>query len=217
MLVTRLNIPTPLGDSECGRFGIRAALIAGFGALLILMGVICVNSLRMLGEIQVTSAQLQRTFLSRETNLERIRSGLSESGNVVRDYILAESDPNSLEMLRAEFASIRDEVTAALKVSSQSAEPDEMESFEHLALELNHYWSTLEPIFKWNGSERQLRGYSSLRGYVFLQRATVLAIARELSAVNEIEIKEHQDRTTELFTRFRRSLQTMTLLPSALA
>jgi hypothetical protein len=81
----------------------RAVLFAGFGALLILMAIICIDSLHTLEEFQTADTQIRQDFLYREHTLQQVRAGLYESGNIVRDYILIESDPDAQAMLRTEF------------------------------------------------------------------------------------------------------------------
>ena len=185
--------PIPPTFSQARRLrGFRpwTALIAGFGVLLALMAVMHLDTLGVLKETETRSAQIRRDFLTRERTLDQIRSGLYESGNVVRDYILVESDQNPPEMLRARLGAIRDEMEAAKKADSQSLSPQGKEAYQHLAAELESYWAALNPIFEWGPKEKQERGYSFLRRDIFSQHATVLAIAKEVSAVNQAELKQ---------------------------
>ena len=46
--------------------GSRAALLAGFGALLALMGVICVDSLLTMRRFEARNVQIRQDFLNRE-------------------------------------------------------------------------------------------------------------------------------------------------------
>lgn len=71
------------------RFGIKIVLIAGFGGLLAIMATAGIYSLRIAGGIQESNRQLRRDYVSRDRTLDEIRSGLYESGNLVRDFILA--------------------------------------------------------------------------------------------------------------------------------
>jgi signal transduction histidine kinase len=192
------------------RLGPRTALFAGFGVLLALMAVMYIDTLRVLRETETRSAQIRGDFLARERTLEQIRSGLYESGNVVRDYILVESDQNPPEMLRTQLRSIRDEMNAGRKADFQSPALEGKEAFQHLAAELESYWSTLDPIFEWDAKEKQERGYPFLRRDVFSQHTTVLTIAKEVSAVNEAELKQGEAEIAEVFAQFRRRLQTIT-------
>ncbi len=91
------------------RLGSRAALLAGFGALIILMAIICIDSLHTLGEFQTANTQIRQDFLYREHTLEQVLAGLYDSGNVVRDYILMESDPDAQKILRTEFQTIHND------------------------------------------------------------------------------------------------------------
>src|SRR4029077_14433445 len=129
------------------RLGSRAVLLAGFGALLILMAIICIDSLHTLGEFQTANTQIRQDFLYREHTLEQVRTGIYESGNIVRDYILIESDPDAQVILRTEFQTIHNETTATLNACIQSLPTSKREPFQHLAVELENYWSTIGPIF----------------------------------------------------------------------
>src|SRR5713226_7190129 len=88
------------------RLGSRVALVAGFGALLVLMAIICVDSLGTLEAFETRNTQIRQDFLYRERTLEQVRAGLYESGNIMRDYILIESDPDPQQMLRTELQTI---------------------------------------------------------------------------------------------------------------
>ncbi len=205
--------PIPPTFSQARRLrGFRpwTALIAGFGVLLALMAVMYLDTLGVLKETETRSAQIRRDFLTRERTLDQIRSGLYESGNVVRDYILVDSNRNPPEMLRAQLRAIRDEMEAGKKADAQSLSPQGKEAYQHLAAELESYWAALDPIFEWGPKEKQERGYSFLRRDIFSQHATVLAIAKEVSAVNQAELKQGEAEIAEVFAQFRRRLQTIT-------
>lgn len=186
--------------------GSQAALFAGFGALLILMAIICIDSLHTLGAFETDNAQIRQDFLYRERTLEQVRASLYETGNIMRDYILIESDPHAQEMLRNELQSIESESTAALSVCIQSLPAGKKEPFQHLSMELEHYWSTIGPISGLGAKEKKKPGNSVLRSDVLSQHAGTLAIAKELSAVNDDELKESEQRISEVFGEFRRRL-----------
>ena len=189
------------------RFGPRAELFAGFGALLALMAVMSIDSLRTLRAIETSDAQIRRDFLYRERTLEQARTGLYESGNIVRDYILGGSDRNAQARLHQEFQSIRDATNAALRSCIESLPPSGREPFQHLAVELQNYWSALDPIFESDAKEPHKQSDSFLRSGVQSQHATVLVIAKEVSAVNQSGLEEGERRIAAVFARFRSRLQ----------
>jgi len=157
--------------------------------------------------IETSDAQIRRDFLYRERTLEQARTGLYESGNIVRDYILGGSDRNAQARLHQEFQSIRDATNAALRSCIESLPPSGREPFQHLAAELQNYWSALDPIFESDAKEAQKRSDSFLRSGVQSQHATVLVIAKEVSAVNQSGLEEGERRIAAVFARFRSRLQ----------
>ena len=188
------------------RLGSRGALFAGFGALLTLMAIICIDSLHTLGAFETDNTQIRQDYLYRERTLEQVRASLYETGNIMRDYILIGSDPHAQEMLRTELQSIENETTAALKICIQSLPTGKKEAFQRLAKELEHYWSTIGPISDLDAKETKKLGNSVLRSDMLSQHGETLAIAKELSAVNDDELKETERRIAEVFARFRSRL-----------
>jgi signal transduction histidine kinase len=180
--------------------------------LLAILGAEGFYSLKIAWQIQVSNTEMRRDFLSRDRTLEQIRSALYESGNVVRDYVLVEPSENKAETLRTELKAIRDHMETALKVYSVSLRPEERGPFQQLASGVETYWSTLEPIFDWDAKARRNRGNSFLRNEVLPRRTTVLAIAREVSEVNEQALQEDERRVADLFAQFQRRLQIITAL-----
>jgi len=186
--------------------GSRAALFGGFGALLVLMALICIDSLHTLGAFETDNTQIRQNFLYRERTLEQVRAGLYETGNIMRDYVLIESDPHGQEILRSELQSIENETTAALKACIQSLPTSKRGPFQHLAVELDNYWSTIGPIFASDVREKKEVGNSVLHSDVLSQHAKILAIAKEVSALNDDELQEAERRIAEVFARFRHRL-----------
>jgi hypothetical protein len=168
------------------------------------MAIICIDSLRTLGEFQTANTQIRQDFLYREHTLEQVRAGLYESGNIVRDYILMESDPDAQAMLRTEFQTIQNETTATLHACIESLPAGKREPFQHLAVELGNYWSTIGPISALGAKEKKELGKSVLRGDVLSQHAKILAITKEVRAVNNDELNEAERKTAEVFAEFRR-------------
>jgi signal transduction histidine kinase len=194
------------------RWGARIARIAGFGGLLAILAVEGFYSLKIASQIQASNTEMRRGFLSRDRTLEQIRSALYESGNVVRDYVLVEPGEDEKKARPTELKRIHDDMRTALKIYSLSLRPEEKGPFQQLHNEVETYWSTLEPIFDWGAKARRHRGNSFLRHEVLPQRATVLAIAREVSEVNEQALQEDERRLADLFARFERRLQIITAL-----
>jgi len=187
-------------------------LIAGFGALLVLMLIICIDSLHTLGAFETNNTQIRGDFLYRERTLEEVRANLYETGNIVREYILIESDPRAQGMLRTELQSIHNETTAALSACIQTLPAGKREPFQHLAAELEKYWSTLGPIFELGAGNKKELSSSVLRSDALSQHEEILAIAKEVSAVNDDDLTEAEQRIAGVFAQFRRRLLTVAMI-----
>ena len=206
MTDTDPNLPIVSKKQSSRWSGSRAALFAGFGALLILMAIICIDSLHTLGAFETENTRIRQDYLYRERTLEQVRASLYETGNIMRDYILIGSDPHAQETLRTELQSIENETTAALNMCIQSLPIGKKEPFQRLSEELDHLWSTIGPISGSGPKEKEKLGNSVLRGEVLSQHAETLAITKELSAVNGDELRETERRIAEVFAQFRRRL-----------
>jgi signal transduction histidine kinase len=187
-------------------------LLAGFGALLILMAIISIDSLYTLEAFETHNAQVRQEFVYREHTLEQVRTNVYESGDIMSDYTLSESDPHTQERLRTEFQSIRDETTASLKTCIQSLPTDKRESFQHLAEELERYWSKAYPVFALPAMDKDRLGNSVVRSDVLSEYAEALAISKEVSAVNDHELKETDRKIAETLAQFRRRLLIFALI-----
>ena len=141
--MTEKTLDTLLDSPFQGRrqFESRAALFAGFGTLLILMAIVSIDSLHTLEVFETHNTQIRQDFLYREHTLEQVRTSVYESGDIMSDYTVIESDPRTQERLRTKFQSIHNETTALLQACIQSLPTDKRESFQHLAEELEAYWS----------------------------------------------------------------------------
>jgi len=188
------------------RLGSRAVLIGGFAALLMLMAIICIDSLRTLGRFETDNTQIREDFLIRERTLEKVRAGLYEAGNIVRDYILLESDSQARESLQIEFQSIHDETTVALQACIQTLPSAKREPFQHLAVELENYWSTIGPTFASSAKADKALEKSVLRGDILSRHAEILALTKEVSTVNDEDLKDAESRIAEAAAQFRRRL-----------
>lgn len=198
------------------RLAIKIALITGFGGLIAIIILGGFYSLRVARQVQKRSGELQADFLSRERMLEEIRSDLFESGNVIRDYILAGSDETIAASFRSNLETIRNDVESQLSEYSQSARPAENEAFQKLPAELATYWSALSPALEWTAEQRKARGDSFLRNEVLPRRTILLNIAREISLVNQQALQGEEAAMGDTFSRSEKRLQVVAIVGSSI-
>ena len=206
MVEPQLNAVIDLPPQGRPRFGSRATLSAGFGMLLILMAITSLDSLSTLRAFENHTNYIRQDLAHRENTLEQVRIGVYESGDILSDYVVIESDSQSQERFRGEFQSIRTGTTASLTACIQSLPADEKKPYQHLAEELERYWSKAGPILSLPATAKEGLSHSVLRSEVLSQYSEVLAITKEVSALNESELRENDRRVAESFTLFRRRL-----------
>jgi hypothetical protein len=180
----------------------RRVLLAGFGSLLVLMIVAGTDSLIVLRQIRRSSAAIRKTYLTRNRELEHIRSGIYLSGTAVRDYLLAIS-PDDAADPRAKFVSVRTETDQALDAYSRTLEPMEVSAFRSLRGEIQAYWHLLETIFDRDSTDTRIHGSRYLYSQLAVRRTAMLELADRISAINENELTAGDEKLTETFHRFR--------------
>jgi signal transduction histidine kinase len=198
------SVPAAFPSNSPRQFNPRTALYAGFGALLALMAVMSVDALRSLGVIQTNEAQIRRDYLNRERTLVQVRYGLNESDKIVRDYFYLKVNPAEEVALRTELAAVRDQTNSELRARIKSLPPESRRPLLQLAAELEDYWSTLDPVFKLDSKQKQESASLFFRSDVSSQHAAVLAITRDISMVNESDLREGEARIAAVFEQFRR-------------
>jgi signal transduction histidine kinase len=93
-----------------------------------------------------------------------------------------------------------------LKACIESLPAEKRGPFQHLAAELENDWSTLGPIFALGAKEKTGQGNSALNRDVLSQQAAILAITKDVSAVNDDELKEADLSMGKMFVLFRNRL-----------
>lgn len=146
--------------------GSRVALAVGFGSLLIIMALAGLDALRVLQNFRTSEARIRREFLFRNHVLNDIRSQVYLSGTYVRDYLL-EPETERADAYRSSLQQVRREMDAALQSYAGQLNPEEALHYKALKTELGQYWDILDPIFKWDATERRKLGYDFLRDEVF--------------------------------------------------
>lgn len=194
----------PILQTPRRRLGSRAALLAGFGALLALMAIICLDSLFTMREFETSNVQIRQDFLNRERTLERVRAGLYESGNIIEAY--AESPAETKGAFETQLGSIQKDTAAQLQARIDALPPDGKPAFQRLDAELAKYWVTIWSVVTRDGPAAHPQNNSAVRSDLKSQHAEILALTRDISAVNEGDLKETDRRTTEASLQFRRRL-----------
>jgi signal transduction histidine kinase len=205
---TMESLPPPPRRFDWGRrIGPRAALVAGFTVLLVIMAVLALDSMRALREIEATSAQIRHEDLVRERALRKIRSTVYESGNLLHEYSLNDPRPDRRESYRAQLNDMREHVNVALESCVRDAPANLQGHLGKLATELDSYWIAAQQVITDESHNR-----AHLHREALTQRTAVLAIAKEVSTINELELQAAELDISEAYARSRYRLQNFSAL-----
>jgi signal transduction histidine kinase len=131
----------------------------------------------------------------------------------LREYALAHPNANGSDTFRHQLRSMSDRTNATLGSCMQSLSSDQRVPFQNLSDELNNYWSMVDRVFN-AGTAKQAR--SQLHSSALAQHATVMAITRDVSALNELELRDAERKIADVFAQFRARVRTGTIVAFAL-
>jgi len=185
-----------------GKLSTRAALLAGFGGLLILMAFAGFDAVSIVRQIQTRSERIRNDFVYRNSTLEQIRSDLYLSGTFIRDYLL-EPDARAAETHRSSLEQTHRQMDAAIESYEKVLPVQEGAAFGVLRQELRDYWHILDPAMRWSPEQRRDHGYAFWRSEVYPRRTTMLGIADQIATYNEQQLNAGNQQVGALFEQFR--------------
>ncbi len=183
----------------------RIALALGFGGLLSIMALAGIDALHVLDQFRRSDERIRQRYLAENHVLNDIRSDVYVSGTYVRDYLL-EPQPQRAESYRANLERVRGHMESALDSYRQQVAAGGLAHYTELRTELKNYWAVLAPIFDWDAVERRRSGYAFLRDEVFPRRQNMLALADQISELNEQQLNAGNGQVVALLVRFQSRL-----------
>jgi signal transduction histidine kinase len=191
--------------------GRSSALWVGFAGLLLLMAVIAVDSGRLLRKVALTSAALRRDSRERDSLLDQLRSDIYHSGTVARDYLL-EADDSRAETHKAELRRLHARTNDTLRVYDQKVPETEKAAFKDLRDDVESYWKSLAPSLEWNATSRWDQGESFLRDVVIPRRKELVDLARQATALNELDLDAGEGRLQAVQSHFRQRVTVISIV-----
>ncbi len=185
---------------------VTAVLLLGFGALLLLIGILGLGSIRRANEVYEQITQAQLAFEEVDEALRDLPADLHLAGILVRDYALDPSPtaaPIYKEQLRKEQQRIERDLTRLSMLRSV-----QKEKVERLQREIQAYADSLDPVLGWSPQEKYVRSFAVIRG-TLPQRQAIVNLAEELRALNAQNLamqRQAGERGRDSLQRFVRNL-----------
>ncbi len=187
------------------------SVIAGFAALLILMGALAVYSARQTRDASVTSATLRKQTRVRDTALDQLSTDIYRSATLARDYLL-ERDEVLAASQKAELEALQSRVESSLTHYGQSAPPSERETVQSLQSHIESFWLSLAPALEWTRTARREQGESFLRNTIIPRRDEVVQLVKQINALDETILDTDEQRIQVVQAQFESKVKVISAL-----
>jgi signal transduction histidine kinase len=193
----------------------RILLWAGFGGLLLLMGVLGLSAISFLYQIEIRQERIRQDYVERDRTLERLRAQIFLSGTYFRDLLLDTSETLASHH-KEQFLETKRNIESGVDDYRRLARPEERQAFEQLSSELRAYFATLEPALGWTPRQRSEKGRSFIQEEVLPRRMMAVGLADRIQRVSEKQLEISSRAVGDLFTSFRIKLVALLALTAAI-
>lgn len=159
-------------------------LILAFGSLLALLCVSGLATIRRSRQVYAKLLALNEAYRQNERCLDQIRTGISESNVLVRDYLL---DLTFLkeDRYRKDLRGLRENTIQQLDELKRLRGPANAAHIDELRREVELYWASLDPVLRWPPQHRQYLSFIFLRKNVMPLRDRVLGLTAKVEEINK--------------------------------
>jgi signal transduction histidine kinase len=197
--------PPPIARQGSTNRQTRIALFAGFGGLLVLLGVLGLSAISFLSQIKVREESIRRDYVNRNRVLQNLRSDIYTSGTYVRDFLLDTNDVFA--------AGHRDQfLVTQRKLEQEAAEyhrlvgAGDTAPVEQFSTELAAYMQALSPVMSWNVRERRARAYAFMQDELLPRRMSALSLADNIQQISEKQLEQNSAAVSVMLSSFRTEL-----------
>jgi signal transduction histidine kinase len=179
--------------------GLRLALMAGFGGILLIFAVAAVDAVRLLHEMHAENNILRAASLDRSHRLASIRSYVLLSDTYIGDYLLdsdGQTSSEHLAQMRAAWSRTLNDLGAY-----HSSTLDEAVMLKQLQKLLERHWQHVSHAMDWPKAERRGQGAAFYGDEILPLRTTVVEIS---TRVEQVDAKQLANTEGEIQSEFER-------------
>jgi signal transduction histidine kinase len=189
----------------------RIALFAGFGGLLVLLGVLGLSAISFLSQIKVREEKIRRDYVIRDRVLQNLRSDIYTSGTYVRDFLLDTNDAFAAGH-KEQFLETQQKLQSEVTDYRRLIGAGDLGPVEEFAAELAAYMKALAPVMNWNGAERHARAYAFMQDELLPRRMSALSLADRIQQISENQLEQNSAAVSVMLSSFRAELLLLLVL-----
>ena len=193
----------------------RILLWAGFGGLLLLMGVLGLSALSFLYQIELRQERVRGDYVERDRALEKLRANIYLSGTYARDFLLDATEPMKADH-KAQFAHAKDQALGALADYERLLRPDERSTYQQVNKDIAGYLRTLSAALDWTADQQRDRTRSFIENRLLPGRMAAIGLTDRIQQLSERQLELGSQAISELFSSFRVKLVSLLVLTAIL-
>ena len=181
--------------SEKGHARLRSSwrwLALSFAVLIMLIAAFGFTATRRARAIHNEITSAHDAYLRTDTFLRGIPTDMYLAGLLVRDYLLEEASGS--EIHERQLAALRASIEERLRSLEPRVGNDATPSFTRMRVEVQAYWDSLEPIFRWTPEQKKKLGPTFLQQKVLPRWQAVVSLSEEITHLNSESLKTEQQR-----------------------
>jgi signal transduction histidine kinase len=188
----------------------RLALIAGFGSMMILTGILGFSQIRRTTESQMEFAAAQQSYAASEDLLSQIRSDLYRINLDVRDYLLDRDAANAAD-LKQQVLATRQRILSSLdQLKPRHSAAGGADALEALRNEVEDYIVWLRPPLEWSPEVKNALAGTYTRNVLLRRRSLIGSLSKRLQDINVENLRLAQRRLNDSQREFRYWLRRLT-------
>ncbi len=189
----------------------RTLLWAGFGGLLLLLGVLGLSALSFLYQVEIRQERIRQDYVERDRTLEKLKANIYVSGTYLRDFLLDTSETLAASH-KAQYLETEGQIESGMSEYRRLLSPGEEEAFRQLSGELSAWFAAARPALAWNAGERQEHARDFIQEEVLPRRITAVGLADRIQELSEKQLEASSESVSDMFSSFRAKLLAMLLL-----
>lgn len=187
------------------------ALLAGFGALIILTAVLGISQTRRAAQIERELISAQESYSATQALLSQTRVDLYRIGMDVRDYLLDRSADSSAE-LRKQLDDTRVQIKRNLEMLESRMPLEDREPLTKLRDEVDEYIDWMSPAIQWTQEEKLARAGNYVRSVLLTRRKSIASLAEQVEAINNANLLRARQRLEASQAEYLTWLRRLTLM-----
>src|SRR6476660_11209 len=164
-------------------------LAVAFGALILVIGLSGAALYRHLGIIYAEVSVVQGGYRDSERLLNELSAEMYSSAILVRDYLLDYSEEATVEQ-RQKLLSLRTSTARHLDELDKLLGPQQSASVARLRQNSDQYWQLISEVLGWTPMQKAARSSGFLRRHIMPYRSAILALARDIGALNVSDLNQ---------------------------